>query len=215
MKAKNNMKHTVRANFFIVLFAMVSPLIAQDDFEKWKQQQSKGASDLVAEQNKYLESVTKEYDNYAFEQNRQFENFKAEVEKKWGQYKGSKAKRLVNYDDDLNSRSTVDFEKGEIEVEVIVEDVSRESPDKKDQEAAASLAKKIQKVVTQAAPDKAPLLKNQVKNATGKQVTPLQAKAYAKETVKKQPIKKSVEKGADGKSRIKYSVKIKMVPQPC
>ncbi len=212
MKAKNNMKHTVRANFFIVLFAMVSPLIAQDDFEKWKQQQSKGASDLVAEQNKYLESVTKEYDNYAFEQNRQFENFKAEVEKKWGQYKGSKAKRLVNYDDDLNSRSTVDFEKGEIEVEVIVEDVSRESPDKKDQEAAASLAKKIQKVVTQAAPDKAPLLKNQVKNATGKQVTPLQAKAYAKETVKKQPIKKSVEKGADGKSRIKYSVKIKMVP---
>ena len=212
MKAKNNMKHTVRANLFIVLFALVSHLMAQDDFEKWKQQQSKGVSDLVGEQTKYLESVTREYDNYAAEQNRQFENFKTEVEKRWGQYKGNTAKRLVNYDDDLNSRSTVDFEKGEIEVEVIVEDVPRESADKKDQEATASLAKKIQKVVTQPAPDKAPLLKNQVKNTTGKQVTPLQAKAYAKETVQKQPIKKSVEKGADGKSRIKYSVKIKMVP---
>jgi len=205
-------KYLAQVISMIFIFATLNSAIAQDDFEKWKQQQAQGFSDLEAEQNLYLGSVTKEYDKYAAEQTRQFENFKAEAEKKWSQYKSSTAKRLVNYDADLNSRSIVDFETGEIEVEVIVADSPEKSADQKEQEAAASLEKKIEKLVSQPAPDKTPILKDQVKDKDGKKVTPKQARSYAKETVKKQKIAKSVEKTRDGKSRVKYSVKIKMVP---
>lgn len=200
----------------ILLVVIISniPLssLAQNDFEKWKQQQSQGISELEAEQNQYLESVTREYDNYVLEQNRQFKDFKAEVEEKWGVFKGSDAKRLVNYDPDLNSRSTIDFEKGEIEVEVIVEDSPKKSTSQKKEAAVAALEKKIQKVVTQPAIDKAPILADQVKDQTGKKISPAIAKTYAKETVKKQEIHKTVEKAKDGKTRVKYTIKLKMVP---
>ena len=206
------MKYTIQRITLIILATFLIPLMAQDDFEKWKQHQNQGISDLEAESNQYLESVTREFDNYNAEQNRQFENFKAEVEKKWKEYKGSTAKRLVNYDDDLNARSSVDFEKGEIEVEVIVEDTPGKSTAQKEAAAVASLENKVQKVVTQPAPDKKPLLKNQVMDKTGNKITPSRAKAFSKETVKKQKINKTVEKAGDGKTRVKYSVKLKMVP---
>jgi len=196
----------------MVLLSLFLPTFAQDDFEKWKQQQTQGLSDLEAEQNQYLESVTRDYDNYLIEQNRQFEDFKAEVEQKWGDFKGSDAKRLVNYDTDLNSRSTIDFEKGEIEVEVIVKDSPEKSSAQKEAEGLVALEKKIQKVVTQPAADKAPILADQVKDQTGKKISPTRAKTYAKETVKKQKIQKIVEKAKDGKTRVKYTIKLKMVP---
>jgi membrane-bound lytic murein transglycosylase C len=196
----------------IIIFNLPQSSFAQDDFEKWKQQQAQALSDLEVEQNQYLESVTREYDNYLLEQNRQFEDFKTEVEEKWGEFKGSDAKRLVNYDPDLNSRSTIDFEKGEIEVEVIVEDSPKKSSTQKEAEGVLALEKKIQKVVTQPAADKAPLLADQVKDQTGKKISPSKAKTYAKETVKKQEIHKTVEKAKDGNTRVKYTIKLKMVP---
>jgi membrane-bound lytic murein transglycosylase C len=196
----------------ILLSGLLFQTLAQDDFEKWKQQQAQGLTELEAEQNQYLESVTREYDNYVLEQNRQFEDFKTEVEEKWREFKGSDAKRLVNYDPDLNSRSTIDFEKGEIEVEVIVEESPEKSASQKEEAAVEALEKKIQKVITQPAADKAPILADQVKDQTGKKISPAKAKTYANETVEKQKIHKTVEKAKDGKTRVKYTIKLKMVP---
>ena len=44
------------------------------------------------------------------------------MEEKWQNFKSPSKKEYVEYDDDLDSRATVDFEKGEITVEVIVEE---------------------------------------------------------------------------------------------
>ena len=44
------------------------------------------------------------------------------MEEKWQDFKAPSKKEYVEYDDDLDSRASVDFEKGEITVEVIVEE---------------------------------------------------------------------------------------------
>ena len=50
------------------------------------------------------------------------EKFKNAVEKKWDTYKESTSKSYVSYSKDLSSRTIVDFEKGEVTIEVIVEE---------------------------------------------------------------------------------------------
>ncbi len=196
----------------MIISSILHSTSAQDDFEKWKQSQYETFSEMEAEQNRYLESVTKEYDNYLSEQTRLFEDFKTEVEKKWTDFKSSSAKTLVTYDDDLNSRSSVDFEKGEIEIEVIVEETPAKTSEQNIKDGAAALEKKIQKLITEKAPDNATLLKDQVQDKNGVNVSPSKATAYAKEAVKKEDIDKTIIKAKDGKTRVKYAVKIKMVP---
>ena len=104
------------------LLVIILPVMAQDDFEKWVQQQNLSFSEMISEQNQSLDSVTQEFDRYEEDQNQQFEDFQAAIEQKWEVFKSSSPQKMVSYDDDLNSRSSVDFEKGEIEVEVIIED---------------------------------------------------------------------------------------------
>ena len=50
------------------------------------------------------------------------EKFKNAVEKKWDTYKESTSKSYVSYSKDLSSRTIVDFEKGEVTIEVIVDE---------------------------------------------------------------------------------------------
>ncbi|MBL7046582.1 MAG: DUF3393 domain-containing protein [Candidatus Marinimicrobia bacterium] len=191
---------------------MVVSATAQDDFEKWEQQQNQSFSEMISEQNQYLESVTQEFDNYQDEQNRQFEDFKAQVEQRWDVFKSSSPQKMVSYDDDMNSRSSVDFEKGEIEVEVIIEDSPEKNSQQNQKEGEAALEKKLQKVIALPAPDNQPILKDQIADGRGKAISPKTSKTFAKEAVKKQEVKKSKIIAKDGKPRVKYSVTIKMIP---
>ncbi len=65
----------------VFLLSVFHLSFAQDDFEKWKEEQDTDIASMAEEEVKYLESVTKEYDAYLEEQTRLFENFKTEVEK--------------------------------------------------------------------------------------------------------------------------------------
>ena len=85
------------------------------------------------------EKITKKYDYLEKKEKEKQEKFKKEVEKIWDSYKESTSKTYVSYSNDLTSRSIVDFEKGEVTIEVIVdEDESQDgsynldlSPDQK------------------------------------------------------------------------------------
>jgi membrane-bound lytic murein transglycosylase C len=66
--------------------------------------------------------VTKKYDESEEKLRKKREKFKNAVEKKWDTYKESTSKSYVTYSKDLSSRTIVDFEKGEVTIEVIVDE---------------------------------------------------------------------------------------------
>ena len=66
--------------------------------------------------------VTKKYDESEEKLRQKREKFKNAVEKKWDTYKESTSKSYVTYSKDLSSRTIVDFEKGEVTIEVIVDE---------------------------------------------------------------------------------------------
>ena len=66
--------------------------------------------------------VTKKYDESEERLKKKREKFKNAVEKKWDTYEESTSKSYVTYSKDLSSRTIVDFEKGEVTIEVIVDE---------------------------------------------------------------------------------------------
>ena len=109
-----------------MILLLTCSLWAQDDYEKWlkEQQQVKQQAfdDEISEFQNYVAEVTAEYDAYEQQEAKEFEEFKEAVEEKWQDFKAPSQKEYVDYDEDLNSRSSVDFENGVIVVEVIIEE---------------------------------------------------------------------------------------------
>lgn len=197
-----------------VLFTLllVSVVFTQTEYEQWLKEQQAGMNSMAEEENNYLAAISKEFDDYKAEQEQLFQDFKDEVEKKWDEFRFSSSKTYVDYDNDLNARGSIDFDKGEVEIEVLVE-VDPKQTDKDIAAAAdAKLKKKLAQVITKKADDKKPMLQDQLKTKSGKKVTAVNANAFAREVIKAKPIKKEKIKSKDGRKRIKYTVKIKMLP---
>ena len=110
--------------FTVFIFISVSIIIAQeesgkyspDDFANYQKQQ------MEAFQN-YKQSVTAQYEAYEQQEKEAYEKFKEEIEQKWDAFKEPESKVYVEYSEDSNTRQSVDFEKGEITIEVIVEEI--------------------------------------------------------------------------------------------
>ena len=99
---------------FLVLSQFIL-LYSQQSFEDFMLQEEQAF-------NQYKESVTKDYDSYKASEKAAFEKFKNDVELQWEEFKGSTSKKYVSYDNDLQSRSEIDYDNGEIVIEVILDD---------------------------------------------------------------------------------------------
>lgn len=66
--------------------------------------------------------VTNKYDDSEKKLREKREKFKKAVEKKWDTYEESTSKSYVSYSKDLSSRTIVDFENGEVTIELIVDE---------------------------------------------------------------------------------------------
>ena len=196
----------------IYIFIVYSMVFGQDDYELWLKKQQSGFEALVEEENSYMAAITKEFDDYQAEQERLYQNFKDEVEKKWDEFKSSSKKTYVDYDGDLNARGSIDFENGVVEVEVIVDADPKQTSSEEKKAGEDLLKKKLTQMVKKEADDKKPLLKDQLKNKQGQKVNVKNADSFAKETVKKQKVKKVEFEGKDGLKRIKYTLKLKLQP---
>ena len=197
---------------FVIIFIVFSMAYGQDDYEKWLKDQQSAFNTLVEEENTYMEAITKEFDDYQAEQERLYQNFKDEVEKKWDEFKSSSKKTYVDYDGDLNARGSIDFENGVVEVEVIVDADPKQTSSEEKEAGEELLKKKLTQMVKKEADDKEPLLKDQLQDKQGQEVTDKNADSFAKETVKEQTVKKEKFTAKDGTERIKYTVKVKMQP---
>ena len=90
-------------------------LYSQQSFEEYKNQQDKSFQ-------KYKNSITSKYKKFEEAEKEAFDKFKTDVELKWQNFKSSSSKIYVSYDKDLQSRASIDFDKGDLSVEIILDD---------------------------------------------------------------------------------------------
>ena len=201
----------MKKTIFILLIIFTS-LVAQDDFEQWLKEQDASLSGAANEEAAALAAISKEFENYAAEQEKLFQDFKDDVEKKWGTFKFSSKKVYVDYDQDLDARGSIDFEKGEVEIEVVVEQKEGMPNTELEKEAKKKLEKKIESLVIKPAEDKKSILADQVADKNGKKITKKNAKSFSKEVVRSRKPEKKPIKSKDNKKKVKYSVKFKLLP---
>jgi membrane-bound lytic murein transglycosylase C len=197
-----------------LLFCLVQVVNSQQTYEEWLRQQRK-------EYAQFKQEVTKQYKDFVRADSIAYAQFRHEVEQKWKEFVGSTYKAWVEYGDDLNSRSVVDFEEGEAKVEVIItEEETKSQPGL----AIEKLTKAVVKLVT----DKGktmdyevknqrprplgprPVLEGQLKDKRGELVTAKKALSFAKEVVIRK--KNEVFLSKDGVRRVKLAVKFSLVP---
>ena len=90
-----------------IIFTQDAGKYSPDDFVNYQKQQ------MEAFQN-YKQSVTAQYADYERREKEAFEQYKKEIEEKWEEFKSPEPKTFVEYSEDLNSRQSIDFEKGEV-----------------------------------------------------------------------------------------------------
>ena len=195
-----------------IIISLFSFSLAQNDFETWIKEQQGELDAMIEEENEFLASVTSELDDYINEQERIFQAFKSEVEKKWNKFRSSTPKEYVDYDDDLNARGTIDFEKGEIEIEILIDDDPNIRMKDKESSAKEKLQEKLSRLVVKGADDNQSILKDQLTTNSGNKVTKDNALKFSKEIVNKQKLTIRKIQSKDGATRIKYVVRTKMLP---
>ena len=100
---------------YSVLLILLGVLWAQSDYEDYLKKDQQAFSEYEA-------SITAAYEKYELEDKQAFEKYKREIEEKWEEFKSPTKKEYVEYDDKKESRTSVDFEKGTITVEVLLEE---------------------------------------------------------------------------------------------
>ena len=188
------------------IFLEDSGKYSPDDFSNYQKQQ------MEAFQN-YKQSVTVQYADYERREKDAFEQYKREIEEKWEEFKSPEPKTFVEYSEDLNSRQSIDFEKGEITIEVIVEENAEsgepiEKQAEKEEKIKEKLKEQLVELIKKKADDNKPILKNQLETKNGKEVTESNAKKEAVNIVDNKKIEKKPYKAKDGRKRVKYTVKV-------
>jgi len=191
---------------FSFIFSQNAGKYSPDDFANYQKQQ------MEAFQN-YKQSVTAQYADYERREKEAFEQYKRDIEAKWEEFKSPEPKTLVEYSEDLNTRQSIDFEKGEVTIEVIVEeeptsDQPPKTEEQQEEKIKETLTKELVGLIKKKADDNKPILKNQLETKDGKEVTENNAKEKAVDLVKSKKVEKKPYKAKDGKKRVKYTVKV-------
>ncbi len=106
---------------FIVFFLLIlstSSTFAQSDFEKFKEQMYQGVIEEEKEYEQYKKEIEKEFKEYKRIVYEEYENYKKEILKYWDKAEIPTKKKFVEYSPDYKIKKAVDFEKGEIKIEI-------------------------------------------------------------------------------------------------
>lgn len=106
----------------IALIFMAFPIIA-DEFEDMKSEFNSEMEEFQNEKNEfgtYREQILSEFETYKKIVDQEYNKFRNEVLKYWDKPEMTDKKKFVEYSPDMKTKKVVDFEKGEIEISVIV-----------------------------------------------------------------------------------------------
>jgi membrane-bound lytic murein transglycosylase C len=213
----------IRRSVLLILISFVSSLtFAQETYEKFLRQQQQGAQEQEEAFAQYQVAVTAEYQQYYEQQQKEFEDYLNQIANQWGAKNAatSTKKDWVSYDKDFKSRRSVDFEKGEAKVEVLMD----ESQAKNKQAVEQRLQEEVSKAVTgkgsedpleakgNSPPAARPILTGQVQTRDGKPVTESNAKQFARQLISLSMWQQENVVGKDGKQRVAVVLKFPLVP---
>ena len=192
----------------------------ETEYEKYVREQNEKMQQMKKNQDEGIAKLQKEYEDYVKKEQEAYNKFVKEREIQWGKgnVKESTQKDWVEYSKDGKSRSDVDFESGQVTIEIIQE--PGKQVDKKEIENKLKFlltnkgkTKDYDSEVEKAVPlqDK-PVLENQVKTPSGEVVTEKNLDKDVKEIV--ETIKPEVKtiKGGDNVQRQVVTIKLELAP---
>lgn len=212
--------------FFISVLLCFNMLNAQteSEFEKFKREQEAAMKMMASNDSASIANLEKEYQEYIKAEQEAYDNFVKEMSAMWGSDNvvESTNKDWVEYSDDGTSRSKVDFEKGEVTLEIIVtpdESKSEEVIENKVEDKIKELlisrgkTKDYDTPKEEAIPlQETPVLENQVQTPSGETISNNNIEEGVKEIMKETEIVKEEIKGDDGETREVVVVKLDLAP---
>lgn len=213
-----------------ILILFVNNSFAQDSFEEYKKAQQ-------TQFKKFAIEDKKAYEAYVKADKEAFENFKKNMEKKWGNFVTSTKKDWVEYSNDNNTRTAVDFKNSNAKVEILIP-IKNADNDKLVKEKLSEAIKELaltkgktkdydipkEKAVSLS---KRPILKDQLQMKNGKTVNTNNIEEYSKEIINSSEIKKTEVKTNEVKNPkkkgdasflseqpefLKYSISLELAP---
>ena len=189
-------------------------------YEKYVREQNEKMQQMKKNQDEGIAKLQKEYEDYVKKEQEAYNKFLKEREQQWGKgnVKESTQNDWVEYSKDGKTRSDVNFESGEVTIEIIQE--PGKPVDKKEIENKLKFlltnkgkTKDYDSEVEKAVPlqDK-PVLENQVKTPSGELVTEKTIDKDVKEIAESiKPEVKTI-KGDDNVQREVVTIKLELVP---
>ena len=192
----------------------------ESEYEKYVREQNEKIQQMKQDQNEGIKKLQKEYEDYVKAEQEAYNKFLKEREEKWG--KGnvieSTQKDWVEYTDNGNVRTNVDFETGQATIEIIQD---KGTPvDKKELEkqlkfllTTQGTTKDYDSEVEKAAPlQEKPVLENQVVTPKGEVITEKKIDQGVKEIVENAKPEVKPIKGEDKVEREVVVVKLDLAP---
>jgi membrane-bound lytic murein transglycosylase C len=236
------MKKTLSALVVIAFLAVFTPAQAQDDFNADFDKMDKAFEKSILEKEKSWDraeaTLEKQWEFQVRQAREEWEKLRAAVEQKWNDFLHSTQKEWVDYDENKETRSRVNFKEGEIEITALVavheESVSKSghevegyvsseklldriNPEERKKiktQAEKRIEQQLKKIFSTDNPIQQEILEDQVVNKEQQVITTRNIADYIqKEITPKVKLDKEIIKSSDGERRLKYTVKIEMVPR--
>ena len=191
---------------------------SDEEFEAFQQSFQSGIEDSSQSlQNEFAASI-QEDERLIAQEEKEYTNFKKEIEKQWDEFKGSTKKEWVDYGENNSSRSIVDFEKGNVTLEVVVPVDANQKPSSKlsrEQRLIAlnKLKKQLKKIIDDNSIGGESPVHNQISTDNKKPITRTNINRIAENIIdQKLAVTPTAFVAKDGKPRRKASVTLKMLP---
>ena len=196
----------------VLLLALTSVgfnLKAEDPLENSRKDWGTQKRALEVQWESLQSQIERQWDELEKAQQERWTRLKAEVEQKWEKFFHSTKKDWVEYNQAKDARSRVNFEKGKVVLEVVVQEGDPMAIER----ARGKITDQAEKIFSRQNVIREIVLENQVVNKKGDRVGPRNLKDFLKEEVlpeiKPDP---SPYQSRDGAKRRKYTVHLDMVP---
>ncbi len=187
--------------FVGLLLILAMSLFAQDSFEDFAKQDKQGFQN-------FYEKEAKEMANFHSQQDSLFIQYKKDIENMWKNYKESTPKTWVSYTKGFEGRSEVDFEKGKVQVEAVVDPKEEKSKEK----AKAIVKEQLKSILKEKDDTGNAILKDQVEVPGDKEAVIDEKNLDKVAEAVVENAKTEEVKGKDGKMRTVYKINLDLIP---
>ncbi len=204
----------------LVLIGVECHAQVESEYERYVREQKAAMEQMKNDQDSKIEEMNKQYEEYVKAEKEAYSKFVKEMSAKWGEGNVAESTRKdwVEYSDNGNSRSIVDFESGEATVEVVTtpgKNVNREELEKtvkililnkgktKDYDSSVEKAEPL---------SEEPVLQGLVETPSGEVVDENNVDESVKEIVENAVVEVKTVKDPDGNERQITSVSFELIP---